>query len=1426
MRSKHNPAIFRAGLDVGSTTIKLFIIDAQGQIVYKDYQRHHTQIQASLLKMFELVRDTSGNVDLRLAVSGSAGIGLSERFGWSFIQEVVAASEVIKQHYPQVRSLIDIGGEDSKLIFLTPGKAPDIRMNGNCAGGTGAFIDQMAGLLNVSLKELNRLAEDHKHLYPIASRCGVFAKTDIQNLLSRHIPKTDIAASVFHAVAIQTMNALSRGYDISPKVMFIGGPFTFLPYMTEIFKHDLKLNNQDVITTEHPAYLPAWGAAIDADSRTINIDQLIEKVSTFKGVVNQNTKSIKPLFDSEQDFQQWHKRRVQYRVPCTAIKDYPSQQAFLGIDSGSTTSKVCLIGDHQELLFADYRNNDGNPIEAVYQALKKLKTEIDTSGKTLNIKHTTITGYGEDLIKAALNAETGVVETIAHFMAARHFNPKVSFVLDIGGQDMKAIFVENGSIQRIELNESCSSGCGSFIETFSRSLNYPVSDFAEMACRAESPADLGTRCTVFMNSKVKQSLREQASIEDIAAGLSISVIKNALYKVLKLKRPDELGKHIVVQGGTFRNLSVHRALEQLSGREVICSDRPEMMGAYGAALTAQTLYDNRQTGQANSPVLTQLESLLDYSSKSQTCKACVNHCRITRFTFANGRHFYSGNKCEAVFSNKGSSKAKGQNLFQDKLKLLFDRPSTRKEGHLTLGIPRVLNLFENYPFWHSLLTESGFNVQLSPESTMPVYELGSGTVMSDSICFPAKLVHGHIMALAKQEVDRIFYPFAVYESSEFKDADNTYNCPIVSSYADVIRSAINTERRFNIPLDSPVVHFGDTALLRKACWQYLKGLKVKKKTFLKAFDKALDSQQKYKNELRRRAEAIINYAQSRNELLVVLAGRPYHADPLINHKTPEILEHLGVHIITEDAIPLDDDSKLGELQIRSQWSYPNRIFKAAKWVAAQNDKIQMAQFNSFGCGPDVIALDEASEILAAAGKNNSLIRIDEITATGSVRLRLRSMVESLALRSTEKRPQKQRLTTAVFEAKDKTRVILAPQFSYIYNYFLPTIFELAGYKLVNLPPPDQHSIDYGLKYTNNEICYPATIIVGDVMKALQSGKYRREDIAIGITQTGGQCRASSYLALIKKGMTAAGFEDIPVVSVSTSGGTLNPQPGFEINWMKILKIVFVAALYADSLQKLYYASIVREVKKGSSKQLLDKYLEAVQFFVREQNVSAIYELLKQAVDEFNQLSINDKIYPKIGIVGEIYVKYNTFGNHHAVDWLVEQGVEVVVPPLLEFFIQGFVNMDSDIKHHLDHRKRSNYLVYFFEHLANRHIRRTQRIMAAYRFNQPFHNLRHIAKRAERILSLANQFGEGWLIPADIAAFADEGVHHVISLQPFGCIANQVIAKGVEKRIKDLYPQMNLLFLDFDSSISEVNVLNRLHFMLKNVQEAARQQNKL
>ncbi|MDR1336956.1 MAG: acyl-CoA dehydratase activase-related protein [Tannerella sp.] len=1409
-KKKESP---RIGIDAGSTTLKLVVLDAAGEIVYTSCRRHKANIRQLLEEELHLVDRRFPGRDFAVAVTGSAGIGLSERTGIPFVQEVVASIEPVRKCFPAVRTLIDLGGEDAKIVLFNENGHPDIRMNGSCAGGTGAFIDQMASLLNIPVEQLDGEAARHQKIYPVASRCGVFAKTDIQNLMSRNVPASDIAASAFHAVAVQSVTTLAHGCEIAAPVMYIGGPLSFIPALREAFCRQLHLAENDWLLPENSACFPAWGAAlrIDPRSKTVTMDELLR---TVRAKPLPTEKSLPPLFGDPAAYEAWKSSRSVKRMRFEPLGRQKRIHCFLGIDSGSTTTKLAVMDDRQNIVYHYYSNNEGHSLNRVREGLAAFYRLAEERGVQVNVLSSAVTGYGEDLVRSALNLDYGIVETVAHLAGAQFVDPQVSFVLDIGGQDMKSIFIRKGVISRVELNEACSSGCGSFLQNFASTMHLTLPDFSRKACLAQHPSDLGSRCTVFMNSKVKQSLREGAQIDDIAAGLAYSAVRNCLFKVLKISSLNALGDHIVVQGGTFRNDAVYRALELLSGKSVGATDCPELMGAFGAALYARGQWE--KTGKATSftgeNALTALQSV---RTSELQCRGCTNTCSVVRFRFDNGNVCYAGNRCEKMFGSPSTAETKGFNAFEKKNGYLF-QPLPGKSGATRIGIPRVLNMFENFPFWQALFTACGFEAVLSPESTYPLYQAGAGSVMSDNICFPAKLVHGHILALAGQKIDRIFYPLVPKETGEFRQASNSYNCPVVSGYPDVIRSAIDPESRFGIPFDTPVIGFSDDRVLRQTCRTYFSTLGVDGKTFGAAFRTALKARTDTRRRLIDVQKKALEKALREHAMIFVVAGRPYHADPLIHQKVGQILSDMGVHVLTDDVFRGEPEGGYRQLTVVSQWAYPNRVLQTALQVAGLPRNVQMIQLNSFGCGPDSFFMDEATAILKKAGKHLTVIRIDEIAGTGSIRLRLRSLVESLQSGPADtSRPQTAPVHSASFTKKDRQKTILVPWFADFVSPFIPVLGRLSGYHIENLPPSGLLSAETGLKYGHNEVCYPSTLVLGDILQALQSGAYDVSNTAVAITQTGGQCRATNYISQIKNGLANAGFPSVPVVAITAGQTFQNEQDGFRLPWLRLMNRAVHALLYGDALRQMRDATALREKRKGHSGALFDSYMDSGSKAIENRPADHLFHLLEQAVADFNAVPAVERQFAKIGVIGEIFVKYNPYAQAHISEWLRGRGMEVVTPPVMDFIMQYFVNTQVNAGNGTGKASPAERLLRpaFWKYM-NRQLQKAEAVMKDFRFYRPSESIFVKARYASDILHLSNQFGEGWMIAAAVAAYARQDIRKVVCIQPFGCIANHVVAKGVETRLKKFYPEMELLYLDVDAGIAEVNLQNRLHFMVE------------
>ncbi len=1346
----------------------------------------------------ELLQE-QGDVEACACITGSVGMGMSERHSIPFIQEVVAATKAIQQDYPQVASMIDIGGEDAKIVFFEHGEAADLRMNGNCAGGTGAFIDQMAVILGTDVDELNRLALKAGRIYPIASRCGVFCKTDIQNLVARNVSREDIAASIFHAVAVQTVMTLAHGWDIKAPVLFCGGPLTFIPALRKAFAEYLHLREDEMVLPANGTLLPATGAALSRgeENETFKLSALIARLSEASAAADHPC-GLKPVFSSAGDYAVWEKRISSHRIGRASLRE-GVQDVFLGIDSGSTTTKIVVIDSDGNLLFTYYKPNGGHAIETVANGLALLKDRCREQGAVLNIKGSCSTGYGEDLIKAAFQLDAGIVKTIAHYVAAHYLDRDVSFILDIGGQDMKAIFVDNGIINRIEINEACSSGCGSFIETFANTLGYTARDFASAACRSARPCDLGSRCTVFMNSKVKQVLREGATVDDIAAGLAYSVVKNCLYRVLKLKDVSELGRHIVVQGGTMRNDAVVRALELLTGAEVIRCDIPELMGAFGCALYARR-YGKREVS------LDDILSQADYSTHELHCRGCNNQCQVFRYRFANGKDYYSGNRCEKVFTN-GAKEEPGANAYHFKNDLLFGRAARQVEHPvLTLGISRSLNMYENFPFWHTLFTACGIQVCLSDDSDFKAYERSARMVMSDNICFPAKLVHAHVQNLMDRGVDRIFLPFVIFERKG--NEQNSYNCPVVTGYSEVIKSVQGT----GIPIDSPAISFKDPKLLYRQCLNYLKGLGVGEAVVKEAFARAMDEQEAFGHSLAEHDRHLLEESRRKGRRTVLLAGRPYHTDMLIQHKISDILAEMGIDVITDDIVRDQATQVEGDVHFLPQWSYPNRILKAAQWCAAQGSDVQFVEMTSFGCGPDAFLVDEVRDILIRSGKPFTLLKLDDINNVGSMKLRVRSLIESMKLSGERQVPPRKREeggeAASVSYHDLRTKKILVPYFTPFISPLIPAFMRLAGYDVDNLPLSNMDSCEWGLKYANNEVCYPATLIVGDVVKAFKSGKYDPKQTIVAMTQTGGQCRASNYISLIKKALEEAGYPSVPVISLTFGSSLDSRQPSFRVNWVKMLPVALRTILYSDCISKFYYAAVVREKEAGQAARLRDRYLQEGEELILKYQTKDLLGRLSEAARQFNDIC-RELDCPKVGVVGEIFLKFNPFAQKNVIEWLTEQGIEVVPSVLADFFMQNFVNRKVRVESCIQQQFLPDFVYKLAYKMVGCQIEKFNKVGSEFRYFNPFKDIFEEADEAKKVISLNAQFGEGWLLPAEILSYARQGIYNVVSLQPFGCIANHIVSKGIEKRIKSVIPELNMLSLDFDSGVSDVNITNRL-----------------
>ena len=1395
--------ILHIGLDVGSTTIKIVVLDKNENILYSKYKRHFSDIKNSVKELIKEVYYKFNGRYITFKVTGSSGLAVSEWLEMPFIQEVIACSLAVEKFINSTDVAIELGGEDAKITYFKNGV--EQRMNGTCAGGTGAFIDQMASLLKTDAIGLNELAKNHKNIYPIAARCGVFAKSDIQPLLNEGAAKEDIAASVFQSIVTQTISGLACGRPIKGKVAFLGGPLYFLSELRKRFIETLNLTKENVLFPSNSHYFVALGTAISSEkSNPLIFKELYDRLDSLGKSDKTEVKRLRALFIDEEELNQFNKRHSEEKARKVELSGYKGK-CFLGIDAGSTTTKVVLIGENHEILYTYYGSNEGDPLKRVINVISDLYNNIP---KEVEIVKSAVTGYGEELIKAALKIDIGEIETIAHYKAAERFLPNVEFILDIGGQDMKCLKVRNGVIENIMLNEACSSGCGSFIETFAKSLNLTVEEFCRKALFAKEPVDLGSRCTVFMNSRVKQAQKEGATVGDISAGLSYSLINNALRKVIKIKNPEEMGTKIIVQGGTFLNDAVLRSFELISGREVVRPDIAGLMGAYGCALIAKERYmENQKSGLLNREKLDNFRSEVHYNR----CNGCVNNCLLTINKFDDGSNFVSGNRCER---GRGNLKAVNDipNLYAYKYERLFKyQPLPKEKSKAVIGIPRVMNIYENYPLWFTFLTALGYRVEISPRSNKNIYEKGIDTIPSESACYPVKLAHGHIVSLIESEVDMIFYPCVFYEKKEFASSDNNLNCALVISYPEVIRSNMEVLKEKKIKFINPFVTLNNKNALSKVLYDTFKEYGFRKSEIDKALSLAWIESEKFKEDIRKKGEETLQYLRTNNKKGIVLCGRPYHIDPEINHGIPELINNLGMAILTEDSV-----AHLGNIQsplrVVDQWTYHSRTYAAASFVS-KLDFLEIVQLNSFGCGLDSIATDMVSEILKNNNKLYTLIKIDEVNNLGAVRIRLRSL--KAAIDEREKNHIKPKLMkesskrVLFTNEMKKTHTILSPQLSPIHFELLQEAIKSCGYNFKVLPKIDDRVIEEGLKYVNNDTCYPSIIIAGQIITAFKYGDYDPNNTSVIISQTGGVCRATNYISIIRKALQDAGMEHIPVISVNAVG--LEKNPGFKIT-LPMLNKMIMSILYGDLFMRLIYRTRPYEIVKGSAEELHVKWKKVCIENITNGKLFISKEIISNIVKDFDNLPLKHSKKVKIGLTGEIFLKFNPYSNNQIVKIIEKEGGEAVMPDFIDFFLYSLFNSNFKSKY-LGKSKfkalASNLTIKYIE-LFRKYVR--EALDKSIRFENP-RTIQQLASGAEKILSLGNHAGEGWFLTAEMVELLESGVESIVCIQPFACLPNHVTGKGMLRALKQKYPTSNILAVDYDPGASEVNQLNRIKLML-------------
>lgn len=1398
----------KLGIDIGSTTVKLVVLDVDEKIIYKKYERHMSNALEKVKGMVKELCEAFSGEKFQTVITGSGGLAISRAMRIPFEQEVISCSEAISKVIPHTDVAIELGGEDAKITFF--GNSVEQQMNGTCAGGTGAFIDQMAVLLNTDAMGLNEAAKNKSIIYPIAARCGVFAKTDVQPLINEGAKIEDLSASIFQAVVNQTISGLACGRQIKGNIAFLGGPLTFLSELRNQFVETLGLSEDEIVFPPDGEYFVALGAAfLAAKSNEISVEEIKQRLHNLNQEELAESKYIDPLFANDEEYEEFLKRHDKAKIKRKDIKE-ANGPLYLGIDAGSTTTKAALIDENKNLVFEFYQSNEGNPLDVVKGVLKSIYNNMPDDAY---IACSTVTGYGEGLIQTAFKIDIGEIETIAHYKGAQSFLDGVDFILDIGGQDMKCMKIKDGAIYNIMLNEACSSGCGSFIETYAKSVNMDAREFASEALKAECPVDLGTRCTVFMNSKVKQAQKEGASIGDISAGLSYSVIKNALYKVIKLRDAREAGEKIVVQGGTFLNNAVLRSIEKILEKDVVRPDIAGLMGAYGAALIA---LENSEKDSVSSILTANDIDNFSVSSAHARCGLCENNCLLTINKFNDESKFITGNRCDRGAGLITAVKDI-PDMYQYKYQRVFEYEPLKIEDALMgeIGIPRVLNMYENYPFWFTFFTTLGYRVVLSDPSTKEMYEKGMDTIASDTACYPAKLVHGHIKNLVEKGVKKIFYPNINYEIVEDDTAPNHYNCPVVATYPELIRN--NMDDLFaehEVEFISPFLPYHEDEKLIKSIGKHFKerGLHFSKGDISTAVSAGRAEYFKVKEDIRKKGEEALEYARENGKKAVVLSGRPYHLDPEINHSMNKLITSFDMVVLTEDCV-----AHLAELErpirVLDQWMYHSRLYKAAEFVGRQKD-VELIQLNSFGCGLDAVTTDEVQDIASRHNKLYTVLKIDEGNNLGAAKIRIRSL--KAAINERDKNDIKPVQASTKWDRVEFTQemrkdyTILIPQMAPLHFQFFETALEQGGYKAKMLPAVNEKAIEEGLKYVNNDACYPTIVALGQIIAQLKSGEEDLKKTAIFMSQTGGGCRASNYVALLRKALKDLNLEHIPIVSVNP--GNLEQNSGFKFTPSLMSRMVF-GVLYGDLLMHVLFRMRPYEIEKGSADKLFEHWSEVAKENIKNGSIRQFRKNMVEIVKSFDKLPIHEDMKkPRVGVVGEILVKYHPTANNDVVGIIEKEGGEAVVLDLVDFFTSCMYSETFNYK-----EMAGSYKYMALNNIGIKLLDMLKKpINKALTESKHFHPPAHIkdtAKKAQTILSLGNQCGEGWLLTGEMVELLESGVPNILCLQPFACLPNHITGKGMIKALKKQHERANIAAIDYDPGASTVNQLNRIKLMM-------------
>ena len=1501
----------RMGIDVGSTTTKIVILGEDGEeLLLSDYTRHHSQQLASVERALKLAEKQFSDACFHVTMTGSGAKSLAEELEISYVQEVVANSIVLKSRYQEIGTAIELGGQDAKIIFFKEDKdtgkpkVTDMRMNGSCAGGTGAFIDEIASLLKTPIEEFDALAAKGTTVHDISGRCGVYAKTDIQPLLNQGCTKADLALSSFHAIAKQTIGGLAQGLTIKAPVVFEGGPLTFNPTLIRVFAERLHLKEDEILCPEHPELLIACGAAkasdtLFADVQPVTAGQLLERIGNVwekrkkdTYLKKQEKSGAKPFFENKEEQEAFIKRHPKKHVGEVSLREGETLRAYLGIDSGSTTTKFVLMDEQENIIDSFYASNQGSPLRVAKEAMITMREKYKKKGIRLEIIAAGTTGYGEMLFSRAFSAETHVVETVAHARATAKYVPDATFLLDIGGQDMKAIWLENGIITNIVVNEACSSGCGSFLENFAATLNIPTNEIADRAFTSQDPAELGSRCTVFMTSNIVTEQRNGKLPEDIMAGLCRSIIQNVFTKVIRVPNLDALGEHIVVQGGTFENDAVLCALEQYVRRPVTRAPYPGIMGAIGAALIAKEEYaqkcaDKSADESADECVdkcadesvdkkengtkfigLDQLESLTWKQEADVPCPFCTNHCHRAVITFSNGNAWITNNRCErgeilgdpkdqtvkTLVKEAVQKKDQIPDLYKLREKLLFadylEESKKKDTKNITIGIPRVLMFWETMPFWTTFWRKLGFRVKISSKGSHQMFEEGLSAVTSDTVCFPAKLVHGHIRDLVQKHVDRIFMPSIAEVAAENTEETSESMCAVVKGYPLVIKNSDSPEKQWGIPFDAPLFYWNREEDKRRQLIAYMgETFSIEVAEVKQAIEAGNAALEKFHKDLKDAGKKVLEQVEKENRYAVVLASRPYQNDPLINHGLPALLTELGVPVLTADSLPEIEEIDLSRSRLDVVNNYHGRMLASAIMVA-NNPHLEYVQLVSFGCGHDAYLSDEIQRMMKEiSGKSPLILKLDESEIQGPLRIRVRSFIETINIRrrtaeqkklSAEKKDGYQRTGTyqepetysetrkiqalpdpypVKFTVEDrKKRTVLVPNTSHAFCRIMSAALAGQGIRAVPLAVGREEAIRLGKKYVHNDICFPAQIVIGEALAALETGQYEPSKTAIGMGKYIGDCRLTHYSALLRKALDDAGYSEVAILT-NDDVDYHDLHPGFKMNLVSSIRLA-AALPMIDILEELLRKIRPYECVEGSADRAFDEAMDDVVNGMEKHGLRGLYRGLKKAISRMQEVKYDrSQKKPEVLIVGEYLLNFHPGANHEIERYLEKNGMEIIEARMTDVIRKTYYCRDEQVQmYHL--KKPLGRKVWY--HLVNQVFElahaAADRIAKKHELYTPACRLPELAGKSDPVIPRAFDAGEGILIPGEIIHHAEHGCRTFVILQPFGCLPNHVVGRGIVKKLREMYPDVQILPLDYDPDVSFANLENRLQMLIMSVKE--------